>query len=657
MPFNELSPLQREMYLKLQIENLVKLYKGAQFKLAMQLRKVDLTDFQRYRAEALLKQVNEIVGTLNNGVYKWAKDTIPYSYERGIDLAGERLKALGTTRFVSYDAKIHTSSISALVDDVTLELITANTSMGKFFNRVIRQTQQSLLQDAEISKMIAEGLIEGQARRTVSDEVLKGLREQLGKQQYIVINGRNYRPDSYASLIARTRTREASSQGTINTALRYGVDLVQWDAHAEVCEYCAQFSGRVYSISGADNDFPMLTEKPPLHPNSYDKDTEIYTARGWVNIKDIVVEDKCLSLNINSLNLEWSGIKQLFRHYENKMISFNNRVFDLLVTHNHSMLYTTDWNHKHNKGKLNFIEAKKLLGKKSGSFYRSSEWNGELKEHYQLGDKKVTPELYAEFMGWFLSEGCIVAGRNAISISQSDKVNNDKYCRIEELLKNIGIKYHKKKDGFHCYNKELYNQLLPFGKSFEKYIPEDIKSATQNIIKVFLDAFIAGDGHIREGSNWKGGNFNEERQYFTSSKRMADDLGELIIKIGRRPSFHLDRNKDKWIKFRNGTYKINHNLWRISECYAQYASLCNMEIKEIDYKDYSYCVELEKNHTLWVRRNGKTCWCGNCRCVIAPITRNNLEARGYLNEVIKLSNAPSIKIDSFSRFEEVLSQL
>ena len=225
------------------------------------------------------------------------------------------------------------------------------------------------------------------------------------------------------------------------------------------------------------------------------------------------------------------------------------------------------------------------------------------------------------------------------------------------ITKNIGIKYHKKKDGFHCYNKELYNQLLPFGKSFEKYIPEDIKSATQNIIKVFLDAFIAGDGHIREGSNWKGDNFNEERQYFTSSKRMADDLGELIIKIGRRPSFHLDRNKDKWIKFRNGTYKINHNLWRISECYAQYASLCNMEIKEIDYKDYSYCVELEKNHTLWVRRNGKTCWCGNCRCVIVPITRNNLEARGYLNEVIKLSNAPSIKIDSFSRFEEVLASI
>jgi len=267
MAFKELSPIAKEMYLRQQIESLIKLYRSAQFNLSKQLKKIDLTDFQRYRAQQLLKEVNGIVAGLNKGVYDWAKNSIPQSYERGIDIAAERLKAIGTTRFVSYDAKIHTSAINALVDDVTIELITANNGMKKFFDRYILQTQQTILQDAEISSMIAEGLIQGEARRTVSDRILKGLRKQMGNQQFIVINGRNYRPDSYASLIARTRTREASSQGTINTALRYGVDLVQWDAHAEVCEYCAQFSGRVYSISGMDKDFPALTEKPPLHPN------------------------------------------------------------------------------------------------------------------------------------------------------------------------------------------------------------------------------------------------------------------------------------------------------------------------------------------------------------------------------------------------------
>ena len=267
MAFRELSQLNKELYLRVQIDNLRKLYSASQKRLASQLAKIDLTDFQQTRAQALLKQVNEITTILNNGVYKWAKKSLPYAYEEGIDLAAERLKALNITRFVAYDAQIHTSAVSALIQDVSTELIIANDSMKKFFNRVILQSQQTVLQDAEISRMIAEGLIEGQARRTVSDTILQGLRKQLGEERFIVINGRNYRPDKYAEMLARTRTREATSQGTINTALRYGVDTVQIDAHFEPCEYCQQFNGRVYSISGSDNDFPQLVEKPPFHVN------------------------------------------------------------------------------------------------------------------------------------------------------------------------------------------------------------------------------------------------------------------------------------------------------------------------------------------------------------------------------------------------------
>jgi SPP1 gp7 family putative phage head morphogenesis protein len=267
MPFRELSPLAKELYLRTQIDELRKLYSATQKSLVAQLRSIDLTDFQMARAQKLLSQVNQIVSALNVNAYKWAKESMPYAYEQGIDLAAERLRALNITRFVAYDAQIHTSAISVLIQDISTELIIANEGMKKFFSRVITQTQQTLLQDKEISRMIAEGLIEGEARRTVSDKILQGLRTQLGEERFLVINGRNYQPSKYAELLARTRTREATSRGTMNTALRYGVDLLQWDSHAEICEYCAQFAGRVYSISGADDNFPQLTEMPPLHPN------------------------------------------------------------------------------------------------------------------------------------------------------------------------------------------------------------------------------------------------------------------------------------------------------------------------------------------------------------------------------------------------------
>jgi len=265
MAFRELSALNKELYLRKQIDTLIQIYRSAQKRLSVQARDLLSTDFERYRAEALLKEVNATISVLDKSVYQWSKASIPQSYDRGIDLAAERLKALGVTRFVNYDAKVHTSAVSALVDDVSVELLTANEGMKKFFNSVIRKTQQAVLQDREISRMIAEGIIEGQSRRQVSDVLLKEFEKQLQGERFIIINGRNYRPDKYAELIARTRTREASSEGTINTALRYGVDLVQIDIHDEVCEYCQQFSGRIYSISGQDDDFPMLEERPPFH--------------------------------------------------------------------------------------------------------------------------------------------------------------------------------------------------------------------------------------------------------------------------------------------------------------------------------------------------------------------------------------------------------
>ncbi|MFA7211922.1 MAG: hypothetical protein WC110_10805, partial [Bacteroidales bacterium] len=78
--FRELSPLAREMYLRVQIDNLRKVYSAAQKRLVAQLNRVNLTDFQMARAQQLLKQVEVITAQLNNGVYKWAKSSMPYAY-------------------------------------------------------------------------------------------------------------------------------------------------------------------------------------------------------------------------------------------------------------------------------------------------------------------------------------------------------------------------------------------------------------------------------------------------------------------------------------------------------------------------------------------------------------------------------------------------
>lgn len=265
--FKKLNKVEREFYLKKQVEVLRDMYKHAQEKLARRLADINLTQFQRWRTEQVLKQVREIVKALDKSAKKWALDTIPYAYERGFDIAGERLRMLGVIEDVDFSAKIHTSAVSILSDAVATDLLTANNSALKFINGYIRRTQQRILEDWKISRMIAEGVIEGETRRAVSDRLLQEFQKRIKNGQVIVINGRHYDMGSYAELVARTRTREATVQGSINTCLQSGNDLVQWSIHAGACEKCQTYMGRVYSISGGDREFPPLDNPPPIHPN------------------------------------------------------------------------------------------------------------------------------------------------------------------------------------------------------------------------------------------------------------------------------------------------------------------------------------------------------------------------------------------------------
>lgn len=268
MAFRELKGFAREIYLEQRVEELQSIYRNAQKSLKKKLENIDITDFQKARTEALLLQINKEIVALNYAVRNWSKGNMKLAYDGGIEIAEERLQKLGITRFVNFDARIHKSAIGVLVDDVTVDFLTANQSMKNNINRYIRLTQQRILEDSQISKLIAEGLVQGETRRTISDNILNEFRKRLEAEQLITINGRNYRPDYYSRLVARTRFVEASNRATLNTSLQYGVDLVQVSVHAQdVGDPCAQYQGKIYSISGGDPDFPPLEVSPPYHPH------------------------------------------------------------------------------------------------------------------------------------------------------------------------------------------------------------------------------------------------------------------------------------------------------------------------------------------------------------------------------------------------------
>lgn len=54
----------------------------------------------------------------------------------------------------------------------------------------------------------------------------------------------------------------------------------------------------------------------------------------------------------------------------------------------------------------------------------------------------------------------------------------------------------------------------------------------------------------------------------------------------------------------------------------EFVNFADCFVEKIDYTGMVYCVELPKYHTLWVKRNGKSSWNGNCRCSYGPVAES-----------------------------------
>jgi len=355
-------------------------------------------------------------------------------------------------------------------------------------------------------------------------------------------------------------------------------------------------------------------EIPPLHPFCCEKDTEVLTDKGFKLFSELDKTELILSLNPETFDLEYiKPINYIKYKFDGEMIEFSNRWFNVMVTPDHDMFTQKSWDRKAHPDKWNFVKANDI--KSSYRFYRSSKWIGVDKEYINVAGLEIPTETFCKFMGYYLSEGSTTYrpkeyGNNErwqISISQSKNLQQ-MYNDISTMEVVVG------KDKLYLtHHNELGQYLIQFGKSYQKYVPAEIKVLSPKYLRIFLDAYCLGDGHQRSGVSKYGFEYNE-KVYFTSSERMMSDISELILKVGHVPSIRLNKVKGKVTKFRNGDYIINHDTYTISENSSRYAEVRNMNINRIPYNDYVYCVELPINHTLYVKRNGKCSWVGNCRC-------------------------------------------
>lgn len=361
---------------------------------------------------------------------------------------------------------------------------------------------------------------------------------------------------------------------------------------------------------------------PPAHFRCYSNDTEVYTEDGFVLFKDVKVGDKCLSLDPKTKNLEWVDVVATQKkHHKGKMVNITNNQnsLNMLVTPDHTMFYYKRVDHGSYRAIEQKFENMDLFFQAGleAKLYLSSEWAGLDIDEVDVCGLKMRSKDFCRFMGFYLSDGNIKStGSNNSSgyaiISQQDKIDE-----IYNECKGFGFKNVTKTDGkINIYDLRVGKYCAQFGLCFEKFIPDVIKKMESKNILEFLDAFNVCDGTKQKSNDFKDGDFSDFRKFFTTSKRMADDLGELLIKSGKSCSYHLSKDKGKEVEFSNGVYTLNHDLWVISEIKSKYRL---PKVKTlVDYDDMVYDATLEKNHILLTRRDGRVVWGSNCRSEISP---------------------------------------
>lgn len=345
----------------------------------------------------------------------------------------------------------------------------------------------------------------------------------------------------------------------------------------------------------------------------YDDQTEVLTRTGFKFFKDVTLDDEIATKNPISGDLEYYRpcAKQEY-YYNGNMLHFtDSRLISLVVTPDHNMYIGKRHNEKGNS--FSFMSAKSLLNRQDFRFCKESGWRGTLTsfclpDYYLPFRKNVKLHAsyevylpdYVRFMGWYLSEGNIVATQSRIDINQHKNISYRK--EIEILVSGLSKKYYVSKKGIHFYSPQWVAYLKQFGKVTNKYIPRNIKELPVKYLKLFLDSYIKGDGTICKGKT----------SIYTVSPQMRDDLQEIIQKCGWSSSYNEDNRSLRGIIRGKRSGPVFHITINKNKLYPLYSKTHGNKIKVKPYSGMVYDLTVP-NHVMLIRRKGKLVFSGNCQ--------------------------------------------
>lgn len=415
----------------------------------------------------------------------------------------------------------------------------------------------------------------------------------------------------------------------------------------------------------------------------YDDKTDVLTLDGWKHWSDVSLEDKFATYCEDKNVIEYQKASRLIRYHHNgKMYKVQNRGINLCVTPDHRMFVKP-------RGKKDFevLRAEQIVGKSVRYLTGGMEWEGKTPLLYKVNgflqdrgnwDKTITakyihPDIWAAFMGWYISEGSIneYQGDYKITIAQ---IKSDHLDEIKKILDQLPWKFNYFKNiGFQCCSQQLFKELEPLGKQLDRYIPQYLKNWGTPQLEKLYDALIKGDG-------------DQNSTYYTSSLKLKDDFQEIALKLGYATFSKIrhEKNSQVWFNPEDRYIRANADGWKINVAsrrinpwwensnytgvHGDRLDYSRHDIFEgwIDYDGEVFCAEVP-NHLLIVRREGRVIVSGNSlagttlRGVIDALFNPTNDEAKLMDELSQRIGGAGLQIKNtngqFIGFLEIIKQL
>jgi thymidylate synthase (FAD) len=337
----------------------------------------------------------------------------------------------------------------------------------------------------------------------------------------------------------------------------------------------------------------------------YDDATDVLTQQGWKAWPEVTGEELFATLSPSGELVYQPALRLVRKEHKGHMIGFQGMSMDLMVTPDHRVLASSTTTRATRAQPLFSLRPAHSVLWRPHRHVSTAQWWGPAVDSFRFDDIPVPAEPLLRLVGFFIGDGNLPPRANHIAFNLR---KNREISFLERTTGESGLELKRWGDRYAIpVGHELRALFVCCYEDKEKVIPRRLLELGPNLLNALFEGLMESDGSRMERASG-----TERQTYSTTSKKLADEVQELALKLGRSASVRPHK-----VRPGDGHYGRKPR-WRIT-IYAPRNSrpgLCRTRSQADEhmgvetYDGLIHCVEVP-NGTLYVRRNGYPVFCGN----------------------------------------------